>query len=126
MADNSENLHEDRDDLAEGTREAHRALGVSGIWSSAGEPVVLSDDYRNYPGGVTEALAWMQLAGIEGPYGIALGNRCWQGLLGTVNEGGYPILNVIRNLLDGPIVWAPAVDGAGVLSLRGGDFRLTV
>jgi uncharacterized linocin/CFP29 family protein len=29
-------------------------------------------------------------------------------------------------LLEGPIIWAPAADGALVLSLRGGDFRLTV
>jgi uncharacterized linocin/CFP29 family protein len=28
--------------------------------------------------------------------------------------------------LDGPIIWAPAVDGAIVLSMRGGDFELTV
>jgi uncharacterized linocin/CFP29 family protein len=32
----------------------------------------------------------------------------------------------VRRLLDGPIVWAPAVDGAVVLSVRGGDFELTV
>ncbi|MGH8741657.1 MAG: encapsulin, partial [Burkholderiales bacterium] len=32
----------------------------------------------------------------------------------------------VRRLLDGPIVWAPAIDGAAVLSLRGGDFELTV
>jgi uncharacterized linocin/CFP29 family protein len=32
----------------------------------------------------------------------------------------------VRRLLDGPLVWAPAVDGAAVLSLRGGDFELTV
>jgi uncharacterized linocin/CFP29 family protein len=29
-------------------------------------------------------------------------------------------------LLDGPIVWAPAADGAVVMSLRGGDFELAV
>jgi len=28
--------------------------------------------------------------------------------------------------VDGPLVWAPAVNGAVVLSLRGGDFGLTV
>jgi uncharacterized linocin/CFP29 family protein len=32
----------------------------------------------------------------------------------------------VRQLLDGPLVWAPAVNGAVVLSLRGGDFELTV
>jgi uncharacterized linocin/CFP29 family protein len=32
----------------------------------------------------------------------------------------------VRQLVDGPIVWAPAADGAVVLSMRGGDFELTV
>ena len=32
----------------------------------------------------------------------------------------------VRRLLEGPIVWAPGVDGAAVLSVRGGDFELTV
>jgi uncharacterized linocin/CFP29 family protein len=36
------------------------------------------------------------------------------------------VVEHVRRLLDGPIVWAPAVDGAVVLSLRGGDFELTV
>ncbi len=29
-------------------------------------------------------------------------------------------------ILGGPVVWAPAVDGAVVLSQRGGDFELVV
>jgi uncharacterized linocin/CFP29 family protein len=32
----------------------------------------------------------------------------------------------VRRLLDGPLVWAPAVNGAVVLSLRGGDAELVV
>jgi uncharacterized linocin/CFP29 family protein len=35
-------------------------------------------------------------------------------------------MELVRRLLDGPIVWAPAVDGAVVLSVQGGDFELTV
>jgi uncharacterized linocin/CFP29 family protein len=29
-------------------------------------------------------------------------------------------------LVDGPIVWAPAADGAVVMSTRGGDFELII
>ena len=36
------------------------------------------------------------------------------------------ILAHVQRLVDGPIVWAPAVDGAIVMSLRGGDFELVV
>ena len=40
-------------------------------------------------------------------------------------NGGYPVLEHVRLILDGPVVWAPAVEGAVVLSVRGGDFELT-
>jgi uncharacterized linocin/CFP29 family protein len=43
----------------------------------------------------------------------------------TTEHGGYPVLEHIRLILGGPVVWAPAVDGAIVVSLRGDDFRLT-
>jgi uncharacterized linocin/CFP29 family protein len=33
---------------------------------------------------------------------------------------------VVKHIVDGPIIWAPAVNGAVVLSTRGGDFELTV
>ena len=42
----------------------------------------------------------------------------------TTEHGGYPLLDHLRNILGGPIVWAPGVEGAVVLSLRGGDFLL--
>jgi uncharacterized linocin/CFP29 family protein len=36
------------------------------------------------------------------------------------------VIEHVARLLDGPIVWAPAVNGAVVLTLRGDDFQLTV
>jgi uncharacterized linocin/CFP29 family protein len=55
-----------------------------------------------------------------------MGPRYYTGLTHAVGDGGYPVLNVVRALVDGPLVWAPAVNGAVVLSLRGGDFELTI
>ena len=40
----------------------------------------------------------------------------------TTEHGGYPVFDHLRHILSGPIVWAPGVRGAVVLSLRGGDF----
>ena len=40
----------------------------------------------------------------------------------TAEHGGYPLLDHLSQILGGPIVWAPGVSGAVVLSLRGGDF----
>ena len=43
-------------------------------------------------------------------------------MIETAEHGGYPLLDHLHKILDGPIVWAPGVGGAVVLSLRGGDF----
>lgn len=102
------------------------AAGISGISeSSPHEPVVIGDDYNRYPGTVARSVATLQAAGIGGPFAIALGPRCYTGVIETTEHGGYPVLEHIRLILGGPVVWAPAVDGAIVVSLRGDDFRLT-
>src|SRR5690606_10070768 len=85
----------------------------------------LTDNFEKYPAVVAEAVAKLRAAGVDGPYGIALGPRCYIGLTKTT-VGGYPVMEHVRRLLTGPIVWAPAVDGATVLSVRGGDFELRV
>ena len=104
----------------------YAAAGIAGISQSTPHaPVVIGDDYNQYPGTVARALATLQAAGIAGPFAIALGPRCYTGVIETTEHGGYPVLEHIRLILGGPMVWAPAVDGAIVVSLRGGDFQLT-
>jgi len=104
----------------------YAAAGIAGISQSTPHaPVVIGDDYNQYPGTVARALATLQAAGIAGPFAIALGPRCYTGVIETTEHGGYPVLEHIRLILGGPIVWAPAVDGAIVVSLRGGDFQLS-
>ena len=46
-------------------------------------------------------------------------------MIETTEDGGYPVLEHLRLILGGQVVWAPAVDGAVVLSTRGDDFQLT-
>jgi uncharacterized linocin/CFP29 family protein len=43
-------------------------------------------------------------------------------VLETSEHGGYPLLDHLRKIIGGPLVWAPGVDGAVVVSQRGGDF----
>jgi uncharacterized linocin/CFP29 family protein len=88
--------------------------------------VAISDDYNHYPEHVAKAVAVLRAADIAGPYAIALGARCFTGVTETTEHGGYPVFEHLRQILGGPVVWAPAVDGAVVLSQRSGDFELTV
>jgi uncharacterized linocin/CFP29 family protein len=103
----------------------HASAHIAGMLpSSPHEAVSISDDYDKYPGLVAAAVAKLRDSGVGGPYGIALGARCYTGVIETTEHGGYPVLEHIRLILGGPIVWAPAVDGAAVVSLRGGDYEL--
>lgn len=46
--------------------------------------------------------------------------------IATTHAGGYPVREHMRQRVDGPLVYAPAVSGGVALSMRGGDFELTV
>jgi uncharacterized linocin/CFP29 family protein len=101
--------------------------GVAGIVAETPHPAVpISDDYSRYPEHVARAVGVLRGADIAGPFAIALGARCYTGVTETTEHGGYPVFEHLRQILGGPVVWAPAVDGAVVLSQRGGDFELTV
>lgn len=103
------------------------AGGIKGINERAkSQCMTIASDYEVYPRAVAGALNRLRNTGIDGPYAIALGPRCYTGLTETVSRGGYPVIEHVRRLIDGPIVWAPGIDGASVLSLRGGDFELFV
>ncbi|MGZ6977737.1 MAG: family 1 encapsulin nanocompartment shell protein [Acidimicrobiia bacterium] len=100
------------------------AAGIDGLTTaSTHDPLAIPESYTDYPRPVAQAVARLRSAGVDGPYGIALGPRCYTGVVETT-DGGHPIYNHLRMILDGPIVWAPAVDGAVVMSIRGGDFEL--
>ena len=74
---------------------------------------------------MVEAVETLRRGGINGPYALALGPNCYAGLAQAA-EDGYPIRERVEHFLDGPIVLAPKVDGAVLLSHRGGDFQLSV
>jgi uncharacterized linocin/CFP29 family protein len=99
---------------------------ITGICEAgASATLPLTEDYTRYPDIVAEALNHLRTASVDGPYAIALGPRCYTGLTQT-RDAGYPVIEHVRRLLEGPIIWAPAADGALILSLRGGDFQVTV
>jgi uncharacterized linocin/CFP29 family protein len=75
-----------------------------------------------YPMRVAAAVEQLLCSGVGGPYGMALGGREYRLVLGSSEPGGYPVLEHLKRILEGPVVWAPGVDGGVVVSLRGGDF----
>jgi uncharacterized linocin/CFP29 family protein len=99
-----------------------RIPGLTG--ASPHTPLQIGEDYDDYAGVVARAVAQLRRSGVGGPYAIALGPRCYTGVIETTEHGGYPLLEHIKLILGGPLIWAPAVDGAVVVSQRGGDYEL--
>jgi uncharacterized linocin/CFP29 family protein len=124
-------------DLASLDEAAHRIAVAENVavfhgWSDADivgivdatphEAKPLGEDPELYPRAVAGAVELLLCNGIGGPYAMALGREQYRRVVETAEHGGHLLLDHLRKILDGPIVWAPGVKGAVVLSRRGGDF----
>jgi uncharacterized linocin/CFP29 family protein len=99
------------------------AAGIEGIAEcSTHDAIALGEDCERYPRHVATAVEALLAVGIDRPYGLALGPEAYTRVLQTSEHGGYPLLDHLRKIIGGPLVWSPGVDGAVVVSLRGGDF----
>jgi uncharacterized linocin/CFP29 family protein len=92
--------------------------------ASPHEGTSLGEGPDGYPRHVAAAIELLLAHGISGPYGLALGSEPYRRVIETSEHGGYPLLEHLRKILEGPLVWSPGVTGAVVVSLRGGDFVL--
>jgi uncharacterized linocin/CFP29 family protein len=111
--------------IAENTAVFHgwKAAGLTGIIeASPHKRIALGEDCERYPRHIAKAVEALLTAGIDGPYGLALGPEAYTRVLETSEHGGYPLLDHLRKIIGGPLVWAPGVEGAAVVSTRGGDF----
>jgi uncharacterized linocin/CFP29 family protein len=101
--------------------------GISGLIESSAHPsVALGQDVSGYPKAVAKAADVLRQAGIEGPYSLAIGPEGYTRMMGTTERGGYPLQQHLSRIIGGDIIWAPGLDGALLVSKRGGDFILDV
>lgn len=99
------------------------ALGFGGVIpSTPNTPLSRSDDPRRFAEQVAAAVAQLKRAGVDGPYGIAVDSDTWINTVGGSDQGGSPLLTHLEKILEGPVVWTPGIEGAAVVSLRGGDY----
>ena len=102
--------------------DGYAAAGIGGIRQGTSNPVMtLPADVRGYPDAIAQALTQLRQVGVNGPYAVVLSADAYTGLSET-SDHGYPVMEHVKRLVDGKIVWAPAIAGAFVLTTRGGDF----
>jgi uncharacterized linocin/CFP29 family protein len=106
--------------------EGYDAAGIIGVRQGTSNPKrSLPADVRKYPEAFAQALTQLRLVGVNGPYAILLSADAYTELAET-SDYGYPVLEHARRLVEGKIVWAPAIDGAFVVTTRGGDLDLHI
>ncbi|MBO0738904.1 MAG: bacteriocin family protein [Alphaproteobacteria bacterium] len=104
--------------------EGYAAGGIEGIRQGTSNPIEnLPADVRNYPDAIAHALSQLRLVGVNGPYSVLLSAEVYTAVA-EARDYGYPVLDHLRRIVDGEIIWAPAITGAFVLTTRGGDFDL--
>jgi uncharacterized linocin/CFP29 family protein len=102
--------------------EGYAAGGIAGVRKGTSNPIMtLPTDIRDYPDAIAQGVSQLRLVGVNGPYSVLLSADAYTGLSET-RDHGYPVLDHIKRLIDGEIIWAPAITGAFVLTTRGGDF----
>jgi len=104
--------------------EGYPDAGIVGIRQGTSNPKsTLPADVRQYPDAIAQGLSQLRLAGVNGPYVVLLGAGAYTALAET-SDHGYPVLEHVKRLVEDKIFWAPAIEGAFVLTTRGGDFEL--
>lgn len=104
--------------------DGYNAANIQGIREGSSNPIKsLPGNVGEYPDAIAQALTQLRLVGVNGPYLAVLGAKEYTELVET-RDHGYPLLEHVKRIIDGNIVWAPAISGAFVLSARGGDFEL--
>jgi uncharacterized linocin/CFP29 family protein len=106
--------------------DGYTAAGIQGIREgSSNAPVILPANVKGFPGAVAQAVSQLRLAGVNGPYALVLGAQAYTAASGGSDEG-YPVFHHIERVVDGGIIWAPAIEGGFVVTTRGGDFELDI
>ncbi len=106
--------------------DGYAAAGIQGVRQGCSNPgVALPANARGYSAAVAQALSELRLAGVNGPYALVLGAEAYTAASGG-SDDGYPVLRHVQRLIDGEIVWAPAIEGGFVVTTRGGDFELDI
>ena len=106
--------------------DGYAAAGIGGIRPGSSNPALtLPTSAAGYSNAVAQAVSALRLAGVNGPYALVLGADAYTAASGGSDEG-YPEIHHLERLVDGGIIWAPAIEGGVVLTTRGGDFELAI
>ncbi len=99
--------------------------GIEGLKAgSEHEPLTFSGEPRNILTAVSTGITRMARAGVEGPYRLICGPELWRNI--SSQNHGYPLTRHLEQLLGDEIILNPFLEDTVLVSIRGGDMKLSV
>jgi uncharacterized linocin/CFP29 family protein len=99
---------------------------IRGIASSCeNKPVKLPKSADDMTGAVESCIIAIERHGIAGPYALVLGTSTYQ-MLAAGDSKGYPLKKRVEEMVRGGVHWSPVLKGGLLVSLRGGDYEMSV
>lgn len=98
---------------------------IRGLAAAASHaPIDLGKDGTEYPDAVLRAMFALQDQGVDGPYALVLGSTPYRLLQAAACA--YPPAKIVSEVIGGPVVRAPFLEGGFLIAQRGGDAELTL
>lgn len=124
-----EGLHKAAKELADFEEKAvyhgFKPAGISGIYDELEAPVVKFDlEVESCIDAVCEAQTTLTKAGVSGDAALVVSEKLWKFL--ARNTQGGPLHKIIEQQIGGPVIYSGQCRDALLVSLRGGDFELTI
>lgn len=103
------------------------ATGDPGILeASPHDPIPLPLDVRLLPRAILDAKDVLRRAGVNGPYVLVVSPGLYDQIFAATEEGHPLAKRIEQTIVDRPIIRAEGMRGGAVISMRGGDYELTV
>ncbi len=97
--------------------------GISGVKDACPyDPIPVSGKAEDILEKVTRGIQMMMAEAIEGPYALVVNPQMWLSMSVYVN--GYPLKKHLEEQLSGPVIISSFVEGAFLVSTRGGDMQM--
>lgn len=106
----------------QGMKQDAGIVGLQEAASDEHETIALGQSQRDALDAISRAILTLQDAAVEGPYCMVAGPDVWRQLASFAE--GYPLYRHVERLIEGPVIYSPAVQGAYLISQRGGDLQL--
>lgn len=99
--------------------------GIKGLREcSEHERLTFSGDPSHLLESVAVGITEFARSGVDGPYVLVAGSKLWQGV--SEHNQCYPLKTHLERLIGNPIILSPFLQETVLVSLRGGDLKLTL